>query len=44
MMKKEFYVAPESEVLELRLEGVVAASGDGNLGDYIPEDMGGSWS
>lgn len=26
--KKEMYVSPESETLELRLEGVVAASGD----------------
>lgn len=28
MMKKELYAAPATEVLELRLEGVIAASGD----------------
>ena len=26
MKKKELYAAPETEVLELRLEGVIAAS------------------
>lgn len=35
MKKKELYSAPETEVLELRLEGVIAASevesGDGML-------------
>ena len=32
MMKKDFYVAPESEVLALHLEGVIAVSG--NLNDW----------
>ena len=27
MKKKELYAAPETEVLELRLEGVIATSG-----------------
>ena len=34
MMKKELYLAPETEVLVVRLEGVIAASEiDPNLGD-----------
>ena len=32
-MKKELYAAPATEVLELHLEGVIAASGDPQ--DYI---------
>ena len=40
MNKKELYLVPETEVLELRLEGVIAASGDGE-GFGIDD---GSWS
>jgi hypothetical protein len=32
MIKKQLYVAPETEVLELRLEGVIAVS-DPKYGD-----------
>ena len=42
MSKKELYVAPESEVLEVRLEGVIAASGQ--LNDWDEETPTGSWS
>ena len=42
MSKKELYVAPESEVLEVRLEGVIAASGQ--LNDWEEEAVTGSWS
>ena len=42
MKKKELYAAPETEVLELRLEGVIAASGDG--GTEGLDDEPGSWS
>ena len=48
MSKKELYVAPELEVLELRLEGVIAVSG--NLGQdgldkwIVGETEGGSWN
>ena len=38
-MKKEFYLAPESEVLALRLEGVIATSfgsEDDQLPGYLP--------
>ena len=41
MKKKELYAAPETEVLELRLEGVIAVSGDGNGEGFLEED--GSW-
>ena len=35
MIKKELYAAPETEVLELRLEGVIAVSiTDGNTDDF----------
>ena len=34
MRKKELYAAPETEVLELRLEGVIAISG----GEYPEND------
>ena len=40
MIKKELYAAPETEVLVLRLEGVIAASGDS---EGYSEDPG-SWS
>ena len=40
-MKKLLYAAPETEVLELRLEGVIAVSG-GSDSESIPEE-GGSW-
>ena len=40
MKKKELYAAPETEVLELRLEGVIAASG-GN--EELGEDTGIGW-
>ena len=39
MSKKELYVAPELEVLELRLEGVIATSfgsEDGQLQGFEP--------
>ena len=38
MIKKELYAAPETEVLELRLEGVIAFSGDGDTPDLVLED------
>ena len=41
MSKKELYAAPETEVLELRLEGVIAASG--NLSDWGEETPTGGW-
>jgi len=31
MIKKELYAAPSTEVLELRLEGVIAASGERSI-------------
>ena len=40
MKKKELYAAPETEVLELRLEGVIATSG--NLSDYSETDLSGT--
>lgn len=42
MRQKKLYEAPETEVLELRLEGVIAMSGDGNNTESIPEE-GGDW-
>ena len=42
MIKKELYAAPEMEVLELRLEGVIAFSGDGNTPDLVEQEE--SWS
>jgi len=33
MKEKQTYISPESEALEIRLEGVIAASGDPQ--DYI---------
>lgn len=33
MNKKELYQAPETEVLEFKLEGVIAASGLPDVGD-----------
>ena len=41
MMKKELYAAPETEVQELRLEGVIAVSG--NLGDWSEETPTGAF-
>ena len=38
MKKKELYAAPETEVLELRLEGVIAFSGDGDTTDLEVQD------
>ncbi len=38
MKEKEMYAAPESEALEIKSEGVICASGDGEgtswAGDY----------
>ena len=42
MKKKELYAAPETEVLELRLEGVIAASGDGGT-EGLGEDTEIGW-
>ena len=42
MIKKELYAAPETEVLELRLEGVIATSGQ--LNNFTEEEFSGSWS
>ena len=43
MKKKELYAAPETEVLELRLEGVIATSG--SMQNWTPEDVPeGEWS
>ena len=39
MKKKELYAAPETEVLELRLEGVIATSGS-VPGDLTEEPIG----
>ena len=36
MSKKELYAAPETEVLELRLEGVIATSGSLTDWDETP--------
>lgn len=44
MIKKELYAAPETEVLELRLEGVIATSPNGSLKDWAEEDVTGDWS
>ena len=45
MSKKELYLAPETEVLELRLEGVIAASMDGMLNDFVVDEPdNGTWS
>ena len=43
MSKKELYAAPASEVLELRLEGVIATV-SGGLNDWEEENPTGSWS
>lgn len=40
MKKKELYAAPETEVLELRLEGVIATSG--SVSDFTEEDLSGT--
>ena len=42
MIKKELYAAPETEVLELRLEGMIAASED-TLSNFNEEVYDGSW-
>lgn len=42
MRQKQLYLVPETEVLELRLEGVIAASGDGDSEGFGIDD--GSWS
>lgn len=36
MKKKELYAVPETEVLELRLEGVIATSG--NLNNFADDN------
>ena len=38
MKKKELYAAPETEVLELRLEGVIAISGTGTINGLTEDD------
>ena len=35
MKEKERYFSPETEVMELRLEGVIATSDPGNIPDTI---------
>ena len=42
MRKKETYFVPETEVLELRLEGVIATSG--NLEDWTEQELTGDYS
>jgi len=42
MIKKELYAAPETEVLELRLEGVIASSPNGS--NESLEEENGAWS
>ena len=42
MKQKELYAVPETEVLELRLEGVIAISTDPTVGDY-PENGTEDW-
>ena len=42
MNKKELYAAPASEVLELRLEGVIATV-SGNLEDWEEIVVPGGW-
>ena len=42
MRQKELYAAPETEVLELRLEGVISASG--YLNDFTEEEVVGSYT
>ena len=39
MIKKELYAAPASEVLELRLEGVIAGSNVETLSSTTGEDF-----
>ena len=41
MRQKELYAAPETEVLELRFEGFICLSGDGD-NEGLPEE-GGTW-
>ena len=36
MKEKQTYISPESEALEMRLEGVIAASGDPVWNDPFP--------
>ena len=36
MKEKERYFSPETEVMELRLEGVIATSGEFNMPGTIP--------
>ena len=43
MSKKELYAAPASEVLELRLEGVIATV-SGQLKDWEQETLYGDYS
>ena len=39
MKEKQIYTRPESEALEMRLEGVIAASGDPQWNDpFNPEE------
>ena len=42
MIKKQMYAAPSTEVLELRLEGVIATS-DVSTPNYEEENEGVSW-
>ena len=37
MQEKINYVSPESEILEIRLEGVIAASGDPKFNPFDDE-------
>ena len=41
MRQKELYAAPETEVLELRYEGFICLSGDGENEGLSPDD--GTW-
>ena len=42
MRQKELYAAPETEVLELRLEGVIAGSPNGT-NEPLEEETGNGW-
>ena len=41
MQEKQKYVSPESEILEMRLEGVIAASGDPKFNSPFDDEL--SW-
>lgn len=38
-MKKKMYAAPQCEVMELELQGMIAASGEFELPGYAPGEL-----